>query len=74
MTDRFEQHTVYPDQTGNLVQLACIEGVAHDVACYRIIARADFGLDYVRCNGVKLTETEARAAGAGWPAHLVYRR
>lgn len=61
------------DQHGNPLTVWIEEGAAQDVAAY-----AASGSHPASTNGQafgnKLTERQARAAGAGWPDRLTYRR
>lgn len=70
---RFQAITVTEDDDGTVATIGTFEGVANDVACY-IVAGAHDDAEHVLRHGSKLTERQARALGAGWPARLKYRR
>ncbi len=70
---RFHALTVTEDAHGNLVTIGTYEGAAADVASYVLAGEHD-DADHVLRHGMKLTERQARALGAGWPKRLSYRR
>jgi hypothetical protein len=66
--------TAEPD--GTPVTILTLQGAVADVACYALQGEHSAPADWHRllATGYKLSEAQARALGAGWPASLTYRR
>lgn len=73
---RFMAMTWTEEPDGTPVTIVTLQGAVRDVACYAFQGEQANAEDWQKIahHGFKLSERQARAFGAGWPAHLTYRR
>lgn len=73
---RFFAMTWTQEEDGTPVTILTLQGQVRDVACYALQGEHTESADWLTVyrTGYKLNERQARAFGAGWPAHLTYSR